>query len=168
MSSQSIPAPPSWESFFATVGNQEWLTAKALLELNLFGAVRRDAERWLRHSKYDGHLDDSGTWQWAAELDWEAWVENVEEHGRGWCGSEWRLFEVVAGLTTGRPFNIVGVLDRMGESGAGVWRILAEWGTGGSNRDHAGPSTASPAALPVGARTPAASGAAPTAGVQGG
>lgn len=76
------------------------------------------------------------------ELNWRAWVADVDLRGRGWSSTEWRLFAVVAALTTGRPLTIVGVLDRRGSWEADVWRVLTEWGTGGDNRGNPGRSTA--------------------------
>jgi hypothetical protein len=132
---------PSWDEFFDTVGCEEWLTAKALLDLDPHHVVRRDAERWLRYSDHDGYRDETGNWRQQPELPWEEWVADVDNKGRSWSSSEWRLYEVVAGLTTGRPFNIVGVLDHMGSWESGVWEILTEWGTGGDNRMVLGRST---------------------------
>ncbi len=63
---------------------------------------------------------ESDTWIYDTTLDWEGWVADVDERGRDWSSTEWRLYDLVTGLTTGRPFNIVGVLDRMGSWEAGV------------------------------------------------
>ena len=112
----------AWDEFWQDVSSEEWLAAKALLELEPHLAVRRDAERWLRRSDGDGEYDPDGDWRWNVELPWEKWVADVDGTGRGWSSTEWRLYDVVAGLTTGRPFNIVGVLDRMGSWETGVWR----------------------------------------------
>lgn len=124
-----------WEAFFARVGNESWLAAKSLMDLDRYGVVSGDASQWIRPSKKDGHRDEAGEWQRDLQLDWPAWVAHVDRHGRGWSTTQWHLFDIVAGLTTGRPFNIVGVLDRMGDWEPDVWRILVEWGTGGNNRD---------------------------------
>lgn len=120
---------PSWEALFADAGNKNWLAAKALLELDPHRTVQRDAARWITSSGSDGHLADSGEWVWELELDWVAWVADVDERGRGWSSSEHRLFQVVASLVAGRPFPIAGVLDQLGSWEVGAWRILAAWGT---------------------------------------
>jgi hypothetical protein len=63
-------------------------------------------------------------------------VANVEARGRGWSSTEWRMFEVVAGLTADRPFNIVGVLLApfvMGASAIPVVGSLAGLGVGASH-----------------------------------
>lgn len=118
----------SWEKYFASVRNERWLVAKALLKLDAHRTVQRDAARWITNSQREGHLADSGDWIWDLELDWDAWVADVDDRGRGWSGSEYRLFEVVAGLVAGRPFDMVEVLDGLGSWRADAWRILAEWG----------------------------------------
>jgi hypothetical protein len=125
------PNMPTWEDYFARVGNEELLTAKALLTIDPHvDAVRRDAERWLRYSDTYYYRDEqSGTMRYDPVLDWDDWVNDVDTRGRGWSSGEWRMYDLVAGLTTGRPFNIVGVLDRMGSWKADVWRILTQWGT---------------------------------------
>ncbi|MFC7723614.1 hypothetical protein ACFQW6_00755 [Nocardioides sp. GCM10028917] len=121
-------ASPSWERFFSRVHNKAWLAAKALLELDPNERVLRDAARWITEPRRDGHLADSGDWVWDLELDWDAWIADVDENGRAWSSSEHRLFEVAAALAVGRPFNIVGVLDRLGPWKFEAWRILTEWG----------------------------------------
>lgn len=119
----------TWEKYFSGVRNERWLVAKALLELDAHRTVQRDAARWVADSRQEGHLADSGDWIWELELDWDGWVADVDGRGRGWSGSEYRLFEVVAGLVAGRPFDMVGVLDGLGSWKVDAWRILAEWGT---------------------------------------
>ena len=119
----------TWEEYFASVRNERWLVAKALLELDAHRTVQRDAARWIMNSHREGHLADSGDWVWEFEIDWDAWVADVDDRGRGWSGSEYRLFEVVAGLVAGRAFDMVGVLEGLGSWRVDVWRILAEWGT---------------------------------------
>lgn len=122
---------PTWEQYRAAIRNEEWLAAMRLLEVEVFPTVRRDAEQWLAFPEVDGERDADGVWRPAPELDWEGWVADVDQRGRGWSSTEWRLFELVAGLTTGRPFNIVGVLDQMHSWEAAVWGVLVDWGTGG-------------------------------------
>lgn len=112
----------SWEEFWRTVGSEEWLTAKALLELS--PAVQRDAARCL-----DDTDDERGPWQ--------AWVDDVETSGRGWSSTEARLYAVVASLTTGRPLDL-STLAYMGSWEIEVWAALVDWGTGGNNREHGG------------------------------
>lgn len=123
------PRASNWEKYFSDVQNERWLVAKALLELDAHRTVQRDAARWITNSQREGHLTGSSDWIWDLELDWEAWVLDVDDCGRGWSGSEYRLFEVVAGLVVGRPFDMVGVLDRLGSWRVDAWRILAQWGT---------------------------------------
>lgn len=126
------------------MGNTEWLAARALLEPDIYRTVQRDAERWITNPQRDGSLSNSGTWVWELELDWEGWVADVDTRGRGRSGGEYQLFELTAGPLTGRPFNGVGVLDRMGSREVEAWRILTEWGTGRDNRGRPGRWTALP------------------------
>jgi hypothetical protein len=136
----------AWERLFADVGGEEWLTAKALLELDDHRTVLRDAAKWITSSGDAGTrlpLRACGT-STELELDWDAWVADVDTRGRGWSSTEYRLFDLVAGLVSGRPFNVVGVLDRMDSWEAGAWRILTEWGTGGDNRQRPGRLTVVP------------------------
>lgn len=119
--------PASWETFVSDVRNPAWLAAKALLELDPNRTVLRDAARWITDPRRDGHLADSGEWVWDLELDWDGWIADVGARGRGWSSSERGLFEVVAGLTVGRPFDIVGVLESLGPSKVNAWRILTTW-----------------------------------------
>ena len=132
------PTPPWWEQYFNSVSNKEWLAAKALLETDPHRVVLRDAAHWILDSEVHGHLDESGEWVWELEMDWDAWVYDVEDRGRGWSGTEHRLFALVAALVTREPIPLVGVLDMMGSWEADVWRILTEWGTGGDNRRRPG------------------------------
>lgn len=135
---------PTWQEFWAEVGSEDWLTALALLELDDHQVLRRDLERFLTYAPSAGWRDAAGVWHRQPELDWDAWVANVEERGRGWSSTEARLFELVAGLTTGRPFNIVNVLGFLGSWELQMWRILTAWGTGGNNRDRASRATVVP------------------------
>jgi hypothetical protein len=143
MITETNPEPgPTWKTLVESVNSEECPTAIALLNVDQHGVVRNDAERWLHHSSF-GRLDlESGVWIFNTALDWEGWVADVDERGRAWSSTEWRLYDLVAGLTTGRPFNIVGVLDRMGSWEAEVWEILTEWGTGGDNNGCPGRSAA--------------------------
>ena len=122
---------PTWTEFSSWVGNEDWVAAITLLEVDPHATVRRDAARWLSFSAGDGRMVD-GVFVPNPWLDWDEWVADVEGRGRGWSSTEWRLFDVVAGLTTGQPFNIVGVLDRLGSWRVPAWQILMTWGLGGS------------------------------------
>lgn len=137
-SSQGDSVRPTWQEYWAGVGNEEWLAAKALLELEEHGGVRREVETWLAYDSAGDWYDEDGGWRSDPVLDWWAWVADVDARGRAWSGSEARLYQLVAGLTTGRPFNIVGVLDEMGSSQVEVLAVLVDWASGGNNHEHAG------------------------------
>jgi hypothetical protein len=116
-----------WREYFVGVRNERLIAARALLELDPHRTVQRDAARWITDPGRDGHLTDSGEWIWDLDLDWEGWVADVDMSGRSWSGSEFGLFEIVAGLAVGRPFNVVGVLDRLGSWKLDAWQILTQW-----------------------------------------
>lgn len=138
----------AWDAFWSHVGSEEWLTAKALIELSY--ALRAEAFSWVERRGRDGLHD---------------WIRDVDDNGRGWSSSEARLFRLVAALVDPYPDQVApsgpweaptadgGVrrvipvsnfLELMGSWEGEVWRILTEWGTGGNNREHAGRHTAVP------------------------
>lgn len=133
---------PAWDAYWATVGAEDWLAAKALLELS--ATVRRDAAQWLRWETRPLWSSDGqeriGVGDPEPVLDWDDWVTDVDDRGRGWSSTEKRLYEVVAALVSQerRAIPLRGVLDEMGSWETDVWRILIEWGTGGNNRDRPG------------------------------
>lgn len=146
-----VDANADWEAAWRTVGSEDWLTAKALLELS--PALLREASAWVA-----GHDGQPG------EL--IGWVEDVDRRGRGWSSTEGRLFRVVAALLDPSPdvldarevgygmqmnedrvlrgVPLVYFLELMGSWEGEVWRILTEWGTGGNNREHRGRHTVVP------------------------
>jgi len=79
---------PSLAQLRAGVGSEEWLTALALLDLS--PAVAGDAARYTEWSQdggrftYAGEGDDRvSTFHPDAEMDWGAWVNDVDQAGRG-------------------------------------------------------------------------------------
>lgn len=149
------PTAPMWDAYWGRVGSEDFLAAKALLELS--PSIRLDATQWLEWSTDELWDDDGetvGQSEPYANLDWEGWVKDVDEQGRGWSGTEKRLFKVVAALVTSEPRAIPlrGVLDYMGSWETDVWRILTEWGTGGNNREYPGRATVVPSSQPHGDR----------------
>ena len=132
MAPDAVETKPTWEQYNAYVRNEECAAAIAVLECDPFGVVLADAARWLRESPTrDGRYAD-GMFKPEPFLDWEAWVADVDQRGRGWSSTQWRLYQVAAGLATGREFNIVGVLDRLNEWTRPVLMILIAWSTGGN------------------------------------
>lgn len=137
-----------WEAFWSRVGSEEWLTAKALLELS--PALHREATSWIEQRGHDGL---------------HGWIRDVDENGRGWSSTEGRLFRLVAALVDPYPdqdvprgpweaptadggvrrvIPVSNFLELMGSWEGEVWRILTEWGTGGNNRQFPGRHTAVP------------------------
>jgi hypothetical protein len=135
----------AWDAFWRRVDSEEWLTARALLQLS--PALHREATSWVEKRGHDGLHD---------------WIADVDNNGRGWSSTEARLFRVVAALvdpypdrdeprgpweaptTDGGVRRVVAVtnfLELMGSWEGDVWRILTEWGTGGNNRDVSGRAT---------------------------
>lgn len=123
---------PTWELYCAETGNEELTAAVAVLGCDPFKKVMRDAGRWLYFSKSGGGRMVDGVFCPDPLLDWQAWVDDVDKVGRGWSSNEWRLYDVAAGLATGRPFNIVGTLDRLDEWWSPVMKILNTWSAGGN------------------------------------
>lgn len=122
---------PTWNEFWATINGEEWLAAKALLEL--CDAVRRNASQWLEWTHYMDPIPPR------PDLNFAEWVADVDERGRGWSSTEWRIFDIVAALVTpGRPVVLVGTFDLLGSYQIEAWRILVNWGTGGDNRTYPG------------------------------
>lgn len=132
----------AWDAFWAGVGSEEWLTAKALLELA--PALQREAASWVASRGHDGLHE---------------WVTDVDDNGRGWSSTEGRLFRLVAALVDPYPDRntavgsweaptasggvrrvvpVANFLELMGSWEGEVWRILTEWGTGGNNRETRG------------------------------
>lgn len=133
---------PTWDEYWATIGDEQLLAAGALLELS--ATVRADVENWLCWQHEQAWTATDGTQvpaeRWA-DLDWDGWAVDVEERGRPFSSTEGRLVEIVAALAARRPLQLDGVLNLMGSWETDVWRILTEWGTGGNNRDRAGRAT---------------------------
>lgn len=111
-------ARPTWDDYWAGVGNEDWLAARALCEIS--PRVRSEVGLFL-------HWDDNRE----PHLDWEAFATFVDEDGTMSSG-ERRLALVVAALTTyDRGVDLRNTLGQMGSWEAEVWRILTEWATGG-------------------------------------
>lgn len=136
-------ARPTWEDAFAGVGSEEWLTAKALMEVDPHRTLINDAVQFISPNG-NGYRADDGSWVEEVTVDWDAWVEDVYERGRGWSSTENRLFNLVASLVTDRLVSIRDVLGYLGSWEYDVWRILVDWGTGGNNREHPGRASVRP------------------------
>lgn len=118
---------PDWDTYWARVNNETFLAARDLLELDTHRVLTRNAAHWLRFDDYAGWRDDDGNWHGEPEMDWEAWVQDVEERGRGWSSNEYRLFQVVAAFVAERPVQLVGVLDSLAEWRLPTLMIIARW-----------------------------------------
>jgi hypothetical protein len=124
-----------WNAFWNGVSGEDWLAAKALLDL-CPTPLRSEARSWLRPDA------DGGGRGW---LDWDGWIADYDERGRGWSSTEHRLFAVIASLVDpDRPLALTRTLGYLGSWEGDVWRILTEWGTGGNNRDCPGRMTVVP------------------------
>lgn len=132
MAPDAVETKPTWAQYRTHVSNEECAAAIAVLECDPFRVVLLDAARWLRYSPFRDGVYVDGVFHRDPFLDWEAWVSDVDGRGRGWSSTQWRLYQVAAGLATGREFNIVGVLDRLNEWTRPVLLILIAWSTGGS------------------------------------
>lgn len=132
-----------------SVQNEEWLAALALVELSpgltaeiaAWCSWSRDSGRWT----YDDPNDpDASTFHPHAVVDWQAWAADVDEHGRGWSGTERRTAQLVMALTVGRPTPLVGVLDSLGSSQDEALDIIAAWVTGGEQKSRPGATHGDP------------------------
>lgn len=134
---------PTWDEYWARVGSEEYLAAKQLLELS---SIRYDAAQWLEWHR-DRQYDDDGNYVGLGDpwptLNWDAWIADYDETGRGWSSTEHRLFRIVAALVASdeRPFPMRETLGYLGSWETEVWRVLVDWGTGGNNRNLPGRAT---------------------------
>lgn len=133
---------PSLDQVAESVGSEEWLAALALLDLSR--ALRADIAGWTvwtdgGHFTYEGYGDDRiGTFHPDAAVDWAAWSADVEQDGRGWSTTEWALYGLIAGLTAGRPLQLVGTLNGLGSWAEEALRILISWASGGDQSGRPG------------------------------
>lgn len=133
--SQGTQTGPSWQTYWETVGSEDFLAAKALLELS--PTLQADAGRWLRWNENEIYGDKgeiTGT-RLSPRLDWAAWIADVDDEGRGWSSTEGRLFKLVASLIQpDRPITLHGTLGYLGSWELPVLQALVTWSTGGDNR----------------------------------
>ncbi len=118
-----------WREYWAQVRNEDWLTARRLLELSprvqgFFACYQ--AEDVVPIYDDDGHERPQPLRDVA--LDWEAAAARIEADG--FSSTERRLAMLVAALTTGQPLDLES-LTRMGYWTLQVWRVLLDWGTDG-------------------------------------
>ena len=132
MNGHQMETMPTWAEYRTWVRNEELSAAVALLGVDPYGVVQKDAVRWLCWRPFDELWDTEETYKPEPVMDWKAWVADVDRIGRGWSSTQWRLYDLVAGLATGREFNIVGVLDRLNEWAVPAWRVLMTWAGGAS------------------------------------
>lgn len=134
---------PTWEAYWAKVNSEEYLAAKRLLELS---SIQHDAAQWLEWHRDREYDDDGNEVGWSdpwPTLDWDGWIKDYDERGRGWSSTEHGLFQIVAALVASeeRAFPFRRTLGYLGSWETEVWEVLVEWGTGGNNRDIAGRAT---------------------------
>jgi hypothetical protein len=113
--------PGAWEEFWAEVDDQEWLAARAVLEVS--ARVRGVAETFVYRDERPLRDKPRGE----ALLDWEGFAAQVSRAGLS--SGEARLADLVVALTTGAVIELE-PLSRLGSWGPQVWRVLARWGTG--------------------------------------
>jgi len=119
-----------WQEYCADVRNEDWLTARRLLELSprvrgFFACYL--AEDVVPSYDDDGHERPQPLHEVA--LDWEAAAARIEADG--FSSTERRLAMLVAALTTGQPLDLES-LTRMGSWTLQVWQVLLDWGTDGA------------------------------------
>jgi len=123
-----------WQEYWTRVRNQDWLTARQLLEISPraegFFACYAATEQIPTYDE-DGHerprsLRDLG-------LDGNAAAGRIDADGLS-C-TERRLAMLVAALTTGQPLDLQ-FLSRMWSWSLQVWQILLHWCTDGAATLH--------------------------------
>ena len=107
-----------WERYWSQVGNEQWLTARELLDLS--ARVRGVFTQFV--------TPVTGAHRDRLRLDWDAAAEQVEREGLS--STEYRLARLFLALTTGRPVDLES-LSCMGSWQDEVWRVLVEWATDG-------------------------------------
>jgi len=123
-----------WQEYWADVRNEDWLTARRLLEISPrvrgFFACHL-SEDLVPIYDDDGHERPQPLREVA--LDWETAAGRIESDG--FSSTERRLAMLVAALTTGQPLDLDS-LSRMGSWTLQVWQVLVGWGTGGAATLH--------------------------------
>ncbi|MGL4743724.1 MAG: hypothetical protein ACRCXL_04970 [Dermatophilaceae bacterium] len=148
---ERVGARPSLATVEQEVGSEDWLAGLALL--GLCPVVARDAARFTEWSRddgsytYDGEREDRmGTFHPQPLMDWAAWAADVDGCCRGWSTTEWRLYELVTGITVeDRPMQLSSVLTGLGSWEAQALTIVVEWASGGNQRDLPGRVAVGPA-----------------------
>lgn len=120
---------PTWGEYTAHVTHTDLTAAVAIIELDNWRQLQTDATRWLCYRETD-----------RPHLDWEAWINDVNERGRGWSSAQFRLFNLAVSLAEDTSIQITETLSSFGNWEPDAWRIMVAWGTGGDNRGHAGRS----------------------------
>jgi hypothetical protein len=130
-----VPVPSSqtaaaWTEYWSTVGNEDWLTAKALIELSPrvrgYFATYLGREELIQYDEQDKPVP-SGRHQ--VVLDWQDAAGHLNREGLS--STEHRLARLVLALTTDEPIALSD-LARMGSWSTQVWRTLTQWGTDGA------------------------------------
>lgn len=123
-----------WREYWAQVRNEDWLTARRLLDLSPrvrgFFACHL-AEQQIPTYDDGGHERPQPLRDVA--LDWEAAAARIEADG--FSSTEHRLARLVAALTTGQPLDLES-LTRMASWNLQVWQVLLDWGTDGQATLH--------------------------------
>ncbi len=134
---------PSLAQVGEWAGSEEWQAGLALLALS--PALTANAARFTTWSDGGGRYDYTGEGEERVAvftpnpgMDWAAWAADVDEHGRGWSSTEWRLFELIAGITVrDRRVSLTEVFN-LGSWEREALTIVVEWASGGNQRDRPG------------------------------
>lgn len=134
---ERIGARPTIAQVGEGVGNEAWLAALRILSIS--ATVQADAAQFTEWSRGGRFVDEPDGPETARifmpdpSLDWEAWVADVDEHGRGWSSTEHRLYELVAGLVIrGRTVDLVDTLGNLGSWERDILQTLVTWASGGT------------------------------------
>lgn len=130
-----VPVPSSqaataWVEHWSTVGNEDWLTARTLIELS--PRVRGYFASYLGRVElieYDEHANQVRSGRHELVVDWQDAAAHLNREGLS--STEHRLARLALAVATDEPIALHS-LARMGSWSAQVWRTLTEWATSGA------------------------------------
>lgn len=130
-----VPVPSTqtataWTEFWSTVGNQDWLTARTLIELS--ARVRGYFASYLAREQvieYDEADNPVPSGRHELVLDWQDAAVHLNREGLS--STEHRLARLALAVATDQPITLSD-LALMGSWTGQVWQTLTQWGTDGA------------------------------------
>lgn len=144
-----VGSRPTLDQVRAFAGSEEWQAGLALLDL--CPGLALNAARFTEWSDHGGRYVPTGDGEVQEVvfhpdplMDWEAWAADVDDAGRGWSSSEWRLFELIAGITIRERKVSLEEVFSFGSWEREALAIVVEWATGGNQGVQPGRYTIAP------------------------